>query len=203
MHPFPDYRKLMYERFAMKQAGAIWCPLIDSHYMLQPRYSQTLGNQEDDTKWSRIFFVAVSNSAGISYGGNPSYMSGYAIFAGLTANPDPRGIEPRTYTKTWSWEESGNFHKERSPYKAGSSRDAIIADVNESWPTQDYGTPLNPYRTFHAKNREPDPAVPSKTKRFVDGNVGFSDGSVQTRNKIKHYIGRDGEGSNATGCYSY
>ncbi|MBP7933543.1 MAG: prepilin-type N-terminal cleavage/methylation domain-containing protein [Phycisphaerae bacterium] len=204
MRPFPDYRRLLYERFANKQEDALWCPLISTAYYMQPSRSQAnLGDLEDERKWSKVFFVAFTSPSGAGYGGSPSYMSGYAVFAGLTTNPKPKPGEPATYAGFWSWDQSGNRYRDHEPRQAGYSQDAIIADVNEAWPKEGYGTPLRPHRTYHSENWDELIGTADGVNRFVDSNVGFGDGSVQTRRRLRNHVGRDGIGSSATGCYSY
>ncbi len=204
MRPFPDYRRLLLDRFAGKQPNVIWCPLISTSFYMQPSRSQAnLGDPEDEAKWSKVYFVAFTAAGGQGYGGQPSYMAGYAIFAGLRANPNPKNGEPKTYSSSFSWDYSGNKERNREPIEAGNPQDVIIADNNESWPKSGFGLPLTPFRTFHATNPEPAPGKADSINRFVDTNIGLGDGSVQTRKRIKNYVGRDGVGSNATGCYSY
>lgn len=199
MRPFPDYRRLLYERFANKQEKVIWCPVISSDYYMQPMYSR-----DNDPPWSKIYYVATSNPVGRGYGGSPSYMAGYCIYAGLVANPAPNAGEPATYSKSWAWEYSGNYSRKEEPTQASHTRDAIISDVNESWPKSGLGKPLMPYRTYHCETPDPlDGAAAETVFRFRESNVGFGDGSVETRKRPRHYVGRDGVGSEASGCYSY
>lgn len=198
----PDMRRFLYNVAASKQAGVLWCPLLSSDYYLQPKFSeQALMDDEDRNLWSKVYFVCDF--------GNPrpvSYMLGYNILAGM--QPD-QSHDPITF----HWGKSGNYRASdtpvtsdgqgREPREAGHPQDAIVTDVNEAWPTAGRGTPLNPYRTFHAKNPEPAPRIDASWNRFVDTNVGYGDGRVELHKTLKHYVARDGYGSQATAAFSY
>lgn len=192
----PDIRRLLYYKAANRQASILWCPLISTSYYLQPKNSSTapaLTNPEDLSLWSKVYFVA---DASRGYGGNPSYVMGYNIFAGM---------QPGNYSGSYDWTYSGNLDRNQEPRDAGNPQDTIVADVNESWPSTGWSTPLKPYRTFHSEAPEATPYtmfdIPAT--RFTDSNSGYGDGRVETRKKIRFYVGRGGTGSKATGAYSY
>lgn len=187
----PDIRRFLYHKAANRQALVLWCPLMSSSYYFQPQNSSKGISEEDDRLWSKVYFVA---DGARGYGGDPSYMMGYNMFAGMM---------PGHYSGPFFWAESGNRSRDHEPRDSGHPQDAIVADVNESWPAEGYSTPLNPYRTFHAENAEPSPYIFLEVPRFIDSNVGFGDGRVETRRKLKNYVGRGGYGSKASGAYSY
>ncbi|HOW71892.1 MAG TPA: type II secretion system protein [Phycisphaerae bacterium] len=190
----PDIRRFLYLKAANKHAAILWCPLIKSTYYFQPANStENLPDEEDRSLWSKVFFVA---DVSRGYGGNPSYMMGYNLFAGMRAGD---------YSGPYFWAESGNRSRDHEPQDAGYSQDVIVADVNESWPAEGWSTPLKPYRSFHSENPEATPyqLLDVPATRFMDSNAGFGDGHVETRRKIKNYVGRGGYGSQATGAYSY
>jgi len=198
----PDMRRFLYYTAASKQADVLWCPLLSSDYYLQPKFGyQELMDEEDRNLWSKVFFVCDF--------GNPrpvSYMMGYNLLAGM--QPD-RSHNPITFL----WGKSGNYGASKilpsaadqghEPREAGHPQDVIVTDVNEAWPAAERGTPLNPYRTFHAKNPEPAPRMDAYWNRFIDTNVGYGDGRVELHKILKYYVARDGYGSQATAAFSY
>lgn len=173
-----DVRKHMVDYIGANVEGVFFCPAIrtDKGKGQSPGIEDSVeryASQEDKEHWSKHFWIA-----GGSYGGKPlAYITAYNLYAGLT------GAGSHSYL----WDESGNDSKAHEPRIAGSSKDVIASDVQESWPGA-YGTKQQPYRSNHSLNWE------EEGLKFESSNALFGDGHVEKRTEIKNGVKRVSSG---------
>jgi prepilin-type N-terminal cleavage/methylation domain-containing protein/prepilin-type processing-associated H-X9-DG protein len=173
-----DVRRHLVDYIGANIEGVFFCPAIrtDADKGQSPGIEKSLGryvSDEDKNLWSKHFWIA-----GGSYGGKPlAYITAYNLFAGLTGQG----------SHAYNWDESGNASRSYEPRIAGSSRDVIASDVQESWPNT-YGTKERPYRSNHSMNWE------SNNLEFESSNALFGDGHVEKRTEIKNGVKRVSSG---------
>ncbi len=169
----PDVRSHLVDYIGAKVAGVFFCPAIKTKGDLgqSPGVEASIDryvSDEDKAKWAKHFWLA-----GGSYGGKPvAFIIGYNLYGGMASGG-----------WTYSWKDSGNSTTANEPRIAGSSKDVIASDVQESWPGA-WGTMERPYRSNHS------PMWQDVNLKFVSSNALFGDGHVDKRAKIEQGVWR-------------
>lgn len=168
-----DYRDLindLYTSFASEGPEAFNCPFAPKEWLPDGKTAGYL-DDPDNITYGKAWYVRPDTKA--------YYSNTYNIFAGLSYELVPDGLK---------WDNSGNS-KNTAPIYAGSSRDAIVADRNDTY------RGLNQWHTAHANGNDlsqksgefvvlPPRDEPYPTN-FIDSNVGYGDGHVSRTNDEK------------------
>ena len=174
----PDVRDHLVDYIGSKMEGAFFCPAIKTKGDIGqlPGVEASVDryiSDEERAKWAKHFWLA-----GGSYGGKPiAYIIGYNLYAGLTG----------TGVHSYKWNESGNSTTVSEPKIAGSSKDVIASDVQESWPNA-WGTKENPYRSNHSAQWQ------DVNLKFESSNALYGDGHIEKHTEIKYGVTRQSGG---------
>lgn len=175
----PDIRESLVEYIAGGSKDVFFCPVVSS-----PKFNKgkeagvdslldITSLTDEEKRWSKIFWLGSG-----SYGGSPiSYHIGYHIFAGM---------QGRGTSHQYSWLDSGNSDREQAPRNAGTGKDVIVADLQESWPGG-WGSFERPHRSNHGTGWE---ASDQSGLEFRGSNAAYGDGHVEKHTVIEYGVWR-------------
>ena len=185
----PDMRKMLTENISFESGDILFCPAVNltvANVGQAPGYfpaAATLILPEVLEKWSQFFYIGDSNWGGVPV----SYLTGYVIQGGMQADHD-YGVE------YYDWSRSGNKAarsgdglnalgeaRGHEPRTAGSSRDAIVTDLQERFGIPDWDAA--PSTSNHSDGFDKN-FNGGRPLEFRGSNAAYGDGHAENHSEL-------------------